>query len=290
MVFIIATKDRPFELRRLLISIERQSFWPKQIIVVDAGTIRAENTIREFPRLPIIYLSSHIPSASSQRNEGLSVITKSAQYIGFIDDDAVFEENSFLEMNRFWSRAHPSVVGAGFNLINPPPLFATSFKTHSLIERLGLYSSKKGIVLRSGFQTMIGTVDRDTKVDWLPSGAVIWKKLIFRKYRFDEWYKGYSYLEDLDFSYAISRSHHLFVVARAKYQHLPTSQSRGDDYKFGLKESRHRLHFVHKNPELSRFKCCQSLFIRMIISFLMFIRTGSLVYLKRIIGNIIGFF
>ena len=288
MVFIIATKDRPLELRRLLQSIEQQSVKPGQIIVVDSGTVRADTVIGEFPKLPVSYIFSQPPSASRQRNEGLAAVSSSAEYIGFIDDDAVFEENSFQEMNHFWSTARPLVGGASFNMANHPPLFAASLKTHSFVERLGLYSSKRGAVLPSGFQTMIGTVDKDTRVDWLPSGAVLWQKRILDRYRFDEWYKGYSYLEDLDFSYTVGRSHQLFVVAGARYYHFPPSQGRGSDYEFGKKEVKHRLYFVRKNPGLSKGKCTQALILRMLISLLLIVRTGSPTYLKRALGNFVG--
>jgi glycosyltransferase involved in cell wall biosynthesis len=288
MVFIIATKDRPRELRRLLQSIERQSVMPEQIIVVDSGTVRAEEIIREFPKLPFSYIYSLPPSASRQRNEGLAAISGSAEYIGFIDDDAVFEKNSFQEMNQFWSKALPLVGGASFNLVNHPPLMVASLKTHAFVERLGFYSSRRGAVLPSGFQTMIGTVDKDTWVDWLPSGAVLWRKTILDQYRFDEWYKGYSYLEDLDFSYTVGRSHQLFVVAGARYYHIPGSSGRGGDYEFGKKEVKHRLYFVRKNPELSEGKCRQALVLRLLISLLMFVRTGSPAFLKRAMGNFIG--
>jgi hypothetical protein len=33
----------------------------------------------------------------------------------------------------------------------------------------------------------------------LPSGASVWRREIFDKFSFEEFFEGYSYLEDLDF-------------------------------------------------------------------------------------------
>jgi hypothetical protein len=135
---------------------------------------------------------------------------------------------------------------------------------------------------------MIGTVEEDTEVKWLPSGAVVWRKSILEKIRFDEWYTGYSYLEDLDFSYTVGKTHSLYMVTRARYLHLPSSKGRADDFIFGKKEISHRLHFIQKNPELSLFKCYQALLLRMFISLFLALRTGRTNLFKRVCGNLVG--
>ncbi len=287
--FIIATKDRPFELRRLLKSIECQSVQPKKIIIVDAGKAPLTDLPGEFSSLPISHeVFPFPPSAAKQRNAGLASVPEDVSLIGFIDDDAVFEPDAFFEMELFWKRAHPSSAGAAFNLINHPPLEAAFFKSLKITEAFGFYSSIKGTVLRNGFQTMIGTVEEDRQVKWLPSGAVVWKKEVFEAWRFDEWFSGYSYLEDLDFSYSVGKNRGLYVVARARYRHLPSPQGRMDPFLFGRKEISHRLYFVRKNPELSLFKCYQTLLLRTALSLGLAVRTGNPNFLKRAYGNILA--
>jgi glycosyltransferase involved in cell wall biosynthesis len=289
LALIIATKDRPKEIRRLFDNIQNQTAQPYQIIVVDSGGERVDGIVREYPRLNLNYLHTTPPSAARQRNEGLKAAKDSSELIGFIDDDIIFQELALEKMASFWENAPIEIGGAGFNLINHPPLFARAFKSLRLTERLGFYSSRRGAVLRSGFQTMIGTVDKNTEVDWLPSTAVVWRKNIFERFKFDEWYEGYSYLEDLDFSYPIRKKYKLYIVADAKYHHLPAVGGRGSDFQFGIKEIKNRLHFVQKNPDLSWSKCYQTLILRTILNMVTIFLSRRMSYVKRTIGNLVGF-
>lgn len=287
--FIVATKDRPVEIRRLLASVRRQTFQPLQIVVVDSSQERVENIVREHSDLRLDYIFSWPPSAARQRNQGLSAVMKSSEFIGFIDDDIVFEDGAMENMMSFWKYAPKDIGGAGFNLLNHPPLFAAGLKTLALTERLGFYSRRSGAVLSSGFHTMIGTVAKDMKVEWLPSTAVLWRKEVMNRYRFDEWYEGYSYLEDLDFSYSIGKKHNLYVVARAGYRHFPALKGRANDFQFGKKEVRNRIYFVNKNPELSPTRCYLALLIRMALNFAGIFLNRQPRFLTRCLGNIVGF-
>jgi len=288
IAFIVATKDRPVEIRRLLDNIQKQSVRPREIIVVDSGKERVENILREFVELRSAYMHVTPPSAARQRNEGLKAVSKSVDLIGFLDDDIIFEEQALENMCAFWDEALSAIGGAGFNLINHPSLFASSLKKLALTERLGFYSSRKGAVLPSGFHTMIGTVEKNMEVDWLPSTAVLWRREVIDKYEFDEWYEGYSYLEDLDFSYSAGKIFKLFVVAGAGYRHFPALGGRANDFQFGRKEVRNRLHFVRKNPELSLAKCYQALLIRMALNFAAIFLNRRPGFLLRCLGNLFG--
>lgn len=284
--FIIATKDRPGEVDRLLDNIRKQSVQPHQIIIVDSGSNRVDGVIRKYPGLNTTYLFSSPPSAARQRNEGLKVVESSSDLIGFLDDDITFEDQAIENMLAFWESAAPHIGGAGFNLINHPPLFAGSLKSLPLAERLGFYSRRRGIVLRSGFHTMIGIVNSNTQVEWLPSTAVVWRKFVLTKYQFDEWYNGYSYLEDLDFSYSVSKEFKLIMVADAYYYHHPALGGRTSDFNFGKKEVKNRLHFVNKNSELSTIKCYQTLVLRMAINMFSIFNSNGMRYFNRTLGNI----
>jgi len=70
---------------------------------------------------------------------------------------------------------------------------------------LGLYSARPGSVSPSGWQTVIGEITETQYVDWIPSGASIFRREVFRQNLFDDAFDSYSYLEDLDLSYTISR-------------------------------------------------------------------------------------
>jgi GT2 family glycosyltransferase len=288
LTFVIATKDRPEELRRMWRSLCRQTCPPDEVVVVDAGA--GPSPLEGFD--PAAFAVTHIraerPSAAGQRNAGLDAVSPDVDLVGFLDDDAVLEEDAVEEMLRFWEGEDGAVGGAAFNMINHPPLRAARWKSLTFVERAGIYGRKPGVVLRSGFQTMIGTVAETMPTAWLPSGAVVWRREVLRRLKFDEWFSDYGYLEDLDFSYRAGKSFILKVVAGARYSHHPQASSRLDPYCFGRKEVANRLYFVRKNPELSAGLCRLTLCLRMLMSLADGILRGERNELRRAWGNLVS--
>jgi GT2 family glycosyltransferase len=209
-------------------------------------------------------------------------------WIGFLDDDAVMLPGALARMDEFLTAADPGLGGASFNLINSPKPFAAGLKGLPWVERLGLYSGTPGGVLPSGFQVLLGRVDRTCEVRWLGSTASVWRREVFGSIGFDEWFDGYSYLEDLDFSYRVGKRYRLAVIAGADYEHYPAPHGRGSGFVFGRREARNRIHFVRKNPELSMGRCCMALGLRVAISLVMAMREGQPYYLGRALGALIG--
>ena len=187
----------------------------------------------------------------------------------------VLEPEAWAAMMRFWESGPPDLGGAGFNWVNHPPRSIPRLKRTALAKRLGLYSDQKGAVVRSGFQTTYGYVDADTPGSWLPSGAVVYRKTIFMEYGFDNWFEGYSYLEDLDLSYRISRRYKLAMVSDARINHYPSGTGRPGAVLFGKKEVLNRLWFVRKHQELSVGLCYVALAIRMALNLLSAIQNGT---------------
>jgi GT2 family glycosyltransferase len=135
---------------------------------------------------------------------------------------------------------------------------------------------------------MVGPVAETIYVRWLGSGASIWRRTIFASESFDEWFEGYSYLEDLDFSFRVGKRYKLAVVGGADYEHRPASEGRGGGFRFGRREALNRLYFVTKNPELSRLRCGLALGLRLAISLAMAGQERKAYYLARAAGTLIG--
>jgi len=285
LALIVATKDRPAEIARLLRSLNEQTHPADQVIVVDGGERPVQMVTEVYTASSLVYVRKLPPSASGQRNEGVSHVWAGITLTGFMDDDAVLEPKALENMLRFWESPPAGVGGAAFNMSNHPLLYASRLKRSVLAKRLGLYGDERGKVLPSGFQTMIGRVTEDVFVEWLPSGAAVWMSSILGTFQFDEWYEGYSYLEDLDFSYRVGKAFRLAVVADALYFHYPASSGRGDGFVFGRREVRNRLYFVGKNRELSMARCRMALLARTAMSFFLFVRERKRTYLDRAAGN-----
>ena len=281
---IVATKDRPDDLRTLLESLRLQTVGPAEIVVVDASGESVEPVLAEFPELITRYLRHWPPSAAAQRNVGIQACDPASTLIGFADDDTTFEPHAFENMLSFWNDAVPDILGAAFNIRNYPDRGKAILKHSVLAERLGLYSSKPGSVSTSGWQTVAGEVAETQFVEWVPSGASIFRRDVFGKDIFDEYFESYSYLEDLDFSYTISRTGRLAIVADAGFSHFPSPGGRVSALQFGRYEVRNRLYFVRKH-NLSLFRCYLGLAIRIGMSACSGVVHLNVSLLRRAAGN-----
>jgi glycosyltransferase involved in cell wall biosynthesis len=288
LTFVVPTKDRPDELRRLLESLEIQTRPPDEVIVVDGGAAPVREVVERCRGLQVRYLRSLPPSATRQRNFGIRSVRPDHDLIGILDDDSVLAPEACEEMLRFWETASADIGGASFNLVNHPPLFASGLKHLRLAERIGLYSRMQGTVLPSGFQVMLSNLNENRTVKWLPSGTSVWRRTVFQAFRFDEWYAGYSYLEDLDFSYQVGKNFILVIVAAARQYHYPSPRGRMNGFRFGQKEVANRLHFVRKHRELSVAKCYLALSIRACLSLVLAVRERDRDYVRRTAGNVVG--
>lgn len=283
LALVIATKDRPADLRRLLSSLGGQTRKPDLVVIVDASAT-PDSTLAQ-DGLVSDYVPHRPPSASAQRNAGLARVPGDFDLIGFCDDDTTFEPDAFERMLAYWDQAGPSLGGAAFNIRNYTMPRGRGIKTSRLAGALGLYSRRTGGVAPSGWQAVFGTVPESTDVDWLPSTAVVWSAEVLRAVRFDEFFDGYSYLEDLDLSYAVSRSYRLAVVADAGYSHFPSQHGRTSARDFGRVEVRNRLYFVRKHG-LSVWRCYAGLVVRLVLTLSGAIRGRDLRLLDCAAGNI----
>ena len=272
-------------MRTLLESLRCQTIVPDEILVVDAGIKPIEPLLADFPQLNLRYLRHWPPSAAAQRNEGIRACGPDATLVGFADDDTTFEPQAFEKMLAFWNDAAPDLLGAAFNMRNFPPRRGGILKYSLFAEHLGLYSSKPGSVCPSGWQTVIGQLQETQFVDWVPSTAVLFRREVFNRNFFDEFFDDYSYLEDLDFSYTLSRVGRLAVVACAGFSHFPSTSGRISPRMFGRYEVRNRLYFVHKH-RLSTGRCYLGLIVRLAISVGGGLASLDTKLLLRALGNI----
>src|SRR3954466_11660720 len=93
LAFVVPTRNRPADLRRMLKSVEAQSITPDEVILVDGGDpgLTVQDVPAEFPNLHVRYLRVYPPGLSKQRNAGMDAVTPGMTLAGYIDDDIVFE-------------------------------------------------------------------------------------------------------------------------------------------------------------------------------------------------------
>ena len=288
LAIVIPTIGRYDDLRRMLKSVAAQTRLPEQVLIVGEGEGNTQ-VASEFPQLNARFISLPGSSICDARNAGARAALPDVDLIGFFDDDIVLEPQTFEALLDFWDAAPGDLGGVGCNLVNFTPVQAGRLKSLRLTSRLGLYGTAKGVVMPSGFHTLTLGIEQDTWVRWLPSWAVVYSRKVLAEFGWDEWFESYSYLEDLDLSYRVSKKYRLAMVAGARFHHYPSSIGRPNWYLFGKKEVLNRLYFVSKHPELSRPLCCLALSIRAAMSIGMGLGRRDFGYFKRVAGNFSGF-
>jgi len=285
LAVIIPTKDRPQDIFLLLKSISTQEVWPAQIIIVDGGDANLENIVADFKHFNISYVRQKPPSLPMQRNIGLSYLKDNIEIAAFFDDDISLCDNMIDVVMKFWGNLDNDLAGVTCNNISHPRNRVSFFEKFFLIG-----NDKVGIILPSGFQSKICSLDKNYEVQWLLGGATFWRREIFKKYKFDEWFYGYAHCEDVDFSYQLSGAHRLIALSKARFIHMTKPIDRRNDYYLGKMQAVNRVYFVKKHNELSLFLCywaCVGLFLKNIFLVIFGLKPR---YLARASGILVGIF
>ena len=246
---IVPTKDRPELLRRLLVSVQSQKGYLQQIIVVDGGDCSVEDVCKEFAALPITYNRVQPPGLARQRNAGLDLVRKDIDLVGFWDDDIVLEPGCMEAMCKFWAEGAEDVGGAEYNIVAGGGPRPPCGKAKAMLDRIFLMEGPQvpGILLRSGESTGAFPARETHEVQWLCGGANLYRREIFERFEFDEWFDGYGIGDDVDFSYRVSGEYKMYVVAEATVQHLMVPVAAGNDFIAGRVVATNQLYFVQKN-------------------------------------------
>lgn len=286
LAIVIATKDRPTQLRRVLTSIKDQSVQPQQVVIVDGGDEPIETVTREFLDLPISYTIVRPPGLTKQKNAGVSATDLDINLVGFIDDDMVFEDDAIAAMLDFWETAPQEMGGAGFNL---PDFENTNSWIKSIPQRLFFIDNHEfGRVHRSGFNTTIWNADADRRVQWLGGGYTIWRRQIFQHLQFDEWFTGSGLWEDVRFSHQVGKRYKLAIVAKAKAIHIDAPITTDRQFMLGKTQIINWIYFVKSDPDLWLLMCIWACIGRTGINFFKGVLRLNPGYLLRSIGNITG--
>lgn len=211
---IICTKDRPIDLEKVLTSIQAQTRKPFELLIIDGSDNSVESVAKKFESaLPIKYFTVRPPGLTKQRNFGISHVSPESQWIGFLDDDLVLDSDCLENLSQFLEKS-PELSGVGLRIYEQPE------PVRSLIRELMLLDKHPGGKLtRAGSPATIRSFNEDTKVEWLYGGATFWRRDILMQYKFDEWFSGIGYFEDVDFSYRVSAAHQLAICSQARCHH-----------------------------------------------------------------------
>lgn len=286
LAVVIATKDRPQQVRQVLQNLGEQTYHPDQLIVVDGSDNPDPSFVEQFPELNIDYVRVYPPALTKQKNASLTVVRPEITLIGFIDDDIVLEERSLEAMMSFWEDAPEELAGAGLNLTN---VYYTKSWLKSLAKRLFFIDDAQyGRILRSGLNTPIWNTASDKRVQWLGGGYTVWRKGVFDRFKFDEWYKGSGLGEDVNFSFHVGKEYQLAVVAGARATHSDHATQSPEEFALGKKQMVAWVYFVNGHQDLSLTMCLWGCVGTMFLNLAKGVSTLNTDLMLRALGNFFG--
>lgn len=224
---IICTRNRHEDLALTLASLKLQSLLPTEIVFVDSSDNGlTKSLVSDFAgecSSKVKYFSTR-PGLTFQRNFGIK--ESSGEVIHFIDDDVDLDRDYFLEINKVFNE-NPSAFAVGGKLLNKTTAI------DKLIRRIFMLSSTdgNGKMKRSGFpdfQWENSSVRDITMTSILVGCSCSYRRTVFDELSFDEYFQGYGFMEDEDFSFSVSKKFSCYYNANAKLFHRITTKSRTD--------------------------------------------------------------
>lgn len=256
---IVCTYMRPEPLLKLLKSVQAQSLYPNEILIVDGSTNNKTETIlkqNSFEYLKYELVSDENRGLTKQRNFGISKVAKDIDVVCFLDDDTVLESDYFKNLLHTYD-VYPEALGAGGYIINNNAdwqrcsenevkkfnyfYFENWKRKYSqrfvLRKKIGLLdNSPPGIVPDFGHgkaMSYFPPTNKIYKTEFFLGGVSSFKKNILETIKFSEYFEGYGLYEDADFTIRVSKIGDLYVNTSAKLFHYHDDGGRPNQFQYG---------------------------------------------------------
>lgn len=229
---IVSTKNRVNEVIRFTKSLFNQIELPDELIFVDSSNvpIKSNKKFIDFlaewqGKIDIRHVHSEV-GLTKQRNVGIKKVTGDIIY--FFDDDTILKADYLQIMNKTFNE-NPDYMGGMGAIIGMPEqsfkgMIVNLFRRFFLLQHD--YSNGKFQI--SGFPRHPYGINKFMEVDVLGGCGMIYRKEIFKEFKFDENLTGYSYMEDADLSRRVSYRNKLFYNPKAKLEHRRALGGRGN--------------------------------------------------------------
>lgn len=258
IALVICTFMRPHALITLLHSVQNQTIFPDEIIVVD-GSLNDETTKvfqqTNFKNLQYFKVGSQHRGLTRQRNYGISEVDDSTEIVCFLDDDTVLEPNYFEEVIKTFSLSD-DIIGVGGIAINENRWKKKNegfhYDKYKYFEMDGyVYPEAQRNIVRNylGLQADVAPgimpqfshgrtcgfpIDgRIFEVDLLIGMSMSFRKKIFDSIKFSEYFSGYSLYEDADFSIRALAFGKNVINTNVQLSHFHCSSGRPNYYLYG---------------------------------------------------------
>jgi GT2 family glycosyltransferase len=246
---VIPTMDNEEDLLRCVSSIAEQTSQPREIIIVNDGTIadRNKQSMRERiePDVEFIITESDGPRGlSTAKNTGAQ--TASGDIVLFLDDDAVLREDYIKTLAQSYREYNsPQLAGiAGFD----KEVSDRGAWLSRMISVLFFHPIEGWRINSAGFQSGDGRLSEPATSDWVPGYNSSYKRDLIVKYPFVYWNGGRETLEDVEVGWHLLKEGYHFVVdPRLDIEHHESGYTNLKT--LGRKSGRNRVRIFRKHGE-----------------------------------------
>ena len=255
---IVCTYKRSQPLHNLLLSVQKQTLYPNEILIIDGSSDTATELMlskNRFENLQYFRVSPSDRGLTKQRNYGIDRVCVESEIVCFLDDDTALE-NDYFEQLLHTYKLYPEALGVGGYITNEIKWFfegenylptinefyfdgwkRTDGKRFIWRKKLGLDTNCPPAYLpefshgRSvGFLPPSGKI---YPVEQFMGGVSSFRKSIFKEFKFSSYFEGYGLYEDADFTLRLSMTGKLYVNTSAKLGHFHDASGRPNSFKYG---------------------------------------------------------
>jgi GT2 family glycosyltransferase len=249
---------RPEPLLKLLQSVQEQTLYPNEILIIDGSTNQETELVlkqNHFDNLHYFAVQPEHRGLTKQRNLGISKVNLSSEIVCFLDDDIVLEKDYFEQLLQTY-QIFPDSLGVGGYISNETQwsfvgdnyiipineFYFDGWKRKDgsrfiLRKKLGLdsdcppgYSSLYSHGRSVGFLPPSGKV---YETEMLMGGVSSFRKGVFDTIQFSTYFEGYGLYEDADFTLRVAKTGKLYLNTAAQLNHYHDASGRPNQYRYG---------------------------------------------------------
>ena len=313
---IICTYLRPKSLLKLLNSVKIQTLYPNEILIIDGSTNNQTEQLfnnYSFQNLKYYKVDNANRGLTKQRNFGINMVDDSSEVVCFLDDDTILENNYFEELISTYNFKIDTLAVGGYILVENSWV---KEENKNISNKFYFDGWNRDEPLRFRIRKWFGLLP-DTDPGYLPSfshgrsvgflppsdkiypveqimgGVSSFKREVFDKIRFSNYFEGYGLYEDTDFSLRLAKLGKLYINTNAKLHHYHDDSGRPNKFNYGKMVVRNgwyvwRVKFPNPNLK-ARFKWNMTSFLLTIIRMLNVLTTNNkMEALTESFGRVVG--
>lgn len=253
---IICTYLRPTPLLKLLMSVQEQSFYPNEILIIDGSTDdKTEKLLGQhnFKKVAYYKVDDLHRGLTKQRNYGINLVSENSEIVCFLDDDIILEKDYFEHLLNTYIEFPEALAVGGYitNEVvweqsdkknNPSKFYFDGWirnepSRFKLRRKFGLQPDvPPGFMPDFSNGRSISFLPPSGKiynVEQLMGGVSSYKKEVFEALSFSSYFEGYGLYEDADFSLRLVKKGKLYINTKAQLQHYHDGSGRPNKYNYG---------------------------------------------------------